>query len=48
MPTLTTPRLLLRAFTFEDAPEVQRLTGEREVASTTKILRFMAFCEANT
>ncbi|MCK6619092.1 MAG: GNAT family N-acetyltransferase [Calditrichaceae bacterium] len=35
LPTLTTPRLLLRAFTFEDAPEVQRLAGEREVASTT-------------
>ncbi len=34
-PTLTTPRLLLRAFTLEDAPDVQRLAGDREIASTT-------------
>jgi RimJ/RimL family protein N-acetyltransferase len=34
-PTLETPRLLLRPFTVADAPEVHRLAGEREVASTT-------------
>ena len=34
-PTLQTERLLLRPFTLEDAPDVQRLAGEREVASTT-------------
>ena len=34
-PTLQTERLLLRPFTLEDAPGVQRLAGEREVASTT-------------
>ena len=35
-PTLETDRLILRPFTLEDAPEVQRLAGDREVASTTK------------
>jgi [ribosomal protein S5]-alanine N-acetyltransferase len=34
-PTLTTPRLLLRPFALGDAPDVQRLAGAREVASTT-------------
>jgi [ribosomal protein S5]-alanine N-acetyltransferase len=34
-PTLTTERLLLRPFTQADAPEVQRLAGEREIAATT-------------
>ena len=34
-PTLTTPRLLLRPFALTDAPDVQRLAGAREVASTT-------------
>lgn len=34
-PTLTTERLLLRPFTLADAPEVQRLAGEREIAATT-------------
>jgi RimJ/RimL family protein N-acetyltransferase len=34
-PTLETARLILRPFTLEDAPEVQRLAGAREVASTT-------------
>jgi ribosomal-protein-alanine N-acetyltransferase len=34
-PTLTTTRLLLRPFTLADAPEVKRLAGERDVASTT-------------
>ncbi len=31
-PTLRTQRLVLRAFTLKDAPEVQRLAGAREVA----------------
>ena len=31
-PTLRTERLILRAFTLEDSPEVQRLAGAREVA----------------
>ena len=35
IPTLTTPRLTLRAFTLEDAPRVQRLAGDVEVATTT-------------
>ena len=34
-PTLTTARLVLRPFTFEDAPAVQQLAGAREVADTT-------------
>jgi len=34
-PTLTTARLVLRPLTMADAPDVQRLAGEREVASTT-------------
>ena len=34
-PTLTTKRLILRPFTLEDAPVVQRLAGVREVADTT-------------
>lgn len=34
-PTLETERLLLRPFTAADAPHVQRLAGDRAVASTT-------------
>ena len=34
-PTLRTPRLTLGAFTEEDAPELQRLAGAREIADTT-------------
>jgi [ribosomal protein S5]-alanine N-acetyltransferase len=34
-PTLETPRLTLRPFTRADAPAVQRLVGDRDVASTT-------------
>ncbi len=34
-PSLTTARLLLRPFTLADAPEVRRLAGERDIASTT-------------
>jgi RimJ/RimL family protein N-acetyltransferase len=34
-PTLETTRLLLRPFTLGDAQDVQRLAGDREIASTT-------------
>jgi ribosomal-protein-alanine N-acetyltransferase len=34
-PTLETTRLILRPFTWGDARDVQRLAGDREVASTT-------------
>ncbi len=34
-PTLETKRLTLRPFTMADAPEVQRLAGDRRVAHTT-------------
>ncbi len=34
-PILTTNRLLLRPFSANDAPDVHRLVGEREIASTT-------------
>jgi RimJ/RimL family protein N-acetyltransferase len=34
-PTLRTARLLLGTFASEDAPELQRLAGEREIADTT-------------
>jgi RimJ/RimL family protein N-acetyltransferase len=34
-PTLETARLILRPFTLADAAEVQRLAGDRDVASTT-------------
>ena len=34
-PTLHTERLVLRAFTLEDAADVQRFAGDRDVASTT-------------
>lgn len=34
-PTLRTPRLTLGAFTADDAPELQRLAGAREIADTT-------------
>jgi RimJ/RimL family protein N-acetyltransferase len=34
-PTIETERLVLRGFDLTDAPEVQRLAGEREVAATT-------------
>ena len=37
-PTLTTPRLLLRPFSLNDAADVQRLAGDREVASTTLLV----------
>jgi ribosomal-protein-alanine N-acetyltransferase len=35
-PTLETARLILRPFVLADAPDVRRLAGEREVASTTR------------
>ena len=34
-PVLQTQRLILRPFVLEDAPQVQRLAGEREIAATT-------------
>jgi ribosomal-protein-alanine N-acetyltransferase len=34
-PTLTTRRLLLRPLGFGDAPQVQRLAGDPDIASTT-------------
>jgi ribosomal-protein-alanine N-acetyltransferase len=33
-PILKTERLILRPFTLADAPEVQRLAGDRDIAST--------------
>jgi len=35
LPTLTTAQLVLRPFTLEDAPLVQRFAGNREVAANT-------------
>jgi ribosomal-protein-alanine N-acetyltransferase len=35
LPTLRTDRLLLRPFTLDDAPEVARLAGDRDIGSTT-------------
>lgn len=35
LPTLRTERLMLRGFTLDDAPRVQRLAGARDIASTT-------------
>lgn len=34
-PTLVTQRLVLRPFVLDDAPDVQRLAGDRRVAATT-------------
>ena len=34
-PVLTSNRLILREFALADAPDVQRLAGDRDVASTT-------------
>lgn len=34
-PTLSTERLILRPFTLADAPDVLRLAGDRDIASTT-------------
>src|SRR3954464_11470916 len=34
-PTLTTERLSLRPFTLDDAWDVERLAGKREIADTT-------------
>ena len=36
-PRLTTDRLVLRAFSPEDAKDVQRLAGDRDVAATTNV-----------
>jgi len=35
LPNIETERLILRPFTLADAPTVQRLAGDREIASTT-------------
>lgn len=37
-PSLTTGRLLLRPFTIQDAPAVQRLAGDREIAANTVLI----------
>ena len=37
-PILQTERLVLRAFTLADAPEVQRMAGDRDIASTTAVI----------
>jgi RimJ/RimL family protein N-acetyltransferase len=34
-PTLTTERLVIRPFALDDAVEVQRMAGDKEIASTT-------------
>lgn len=34
-PTIQTQRLILRSLTIEDAPEVQKLAGDRDIAATT-------------
>jgi RimJ/RimL family protein N-acetyltransferase len=38
LPTLQTRRLILRAFDLHDAPDVQRLAGERAIAATTSTI----------
>jgi len=37
-PTIQTDRLILRPFTVDDAPHVQRLAGDRAVAETTLLI----------
>jgi len=37
-PTLTTARLVLRPYRMDDAPDVQRLAGDREVARNTMLI----------
>jgi len=37
-PTITTSRLVLRPFTADDAPAIQRLAAAREVAATTLLI----------
>lgn len=37
-PTLQTQRLILRPFTLADAPDVQRLAGDRDIAATTLLI----------
>jgi RimJ/RimL family protein N-acetyltransferase len=37
-PRIQTDRLLLRPFLFADAPEVQRLAGDRAIAETTLLI----------
>ena len=37
-PTLTTERLVLRPLDLSDAPTVQRLAGDKDIASTTRLI----------
>ncbi len=37
-PTLHTKRLILRSFTLDDARDVQKLAGEKDIAATTSTL----------
>jgi len=34
-PTIETERLILRPYTLDDAPELQRLIGDKDIAATT-------------
>ncbi len=38
LPTCATDRLVLRPFELADAPDVQRLAGDRDIASTTLLI----------
>ena len=37
-PTTTSARLILRPFTLADAPDVHRMAGDRDIASTTLLI----------
>lgn len=38
LPILKTERLILRPFTLDDASEVQKLAGDKDIASTTLLI----------